>query len=206
MTQIPLQTFRTVFAIVSGLFICGAAVAQQQDEAHIAIDNPAELNKDEANQIYRSLARRMARGYAAARLDEILNYQSWALFNDAPYISATHGQRFVNSYANRMAFNYGTLKEGEVLPMGSVLAKDSITVTDEGNTHPGAMFVMEKLAPGTSPETADWRYVMVLPDGSLFGDTTGFRANAVAYCHECHEQVAERDYTFYVPEEYRIKE
>jgi len=179
-----------------------AASAAEGEDAHIAIENPAELSKEEANAHYRGLSRRMARGYAAAQLDLIRNYQSWPLFNDAPYISATHGQRFVNSYANRMAHNYGTLEEGEELPMGSVLAKDSMTVTDEGRIHPGAMFVMEKLAKGTSPDTADWRYIMVLPDGSLFGDTMGSRADAVAYCHTCHELVAERDYTFFVPEEY----
>ncbi|NOC85355.1 cytochrome P460 family protein [Ruegeria sp. HKCCD6428] len=190
------------FAIVSGL---GLAFADGQD-AHIAIENPAELSKQEALEHYRSLNRRMARGYAVAQLDLILNYQSWPLFNDAPYISATHGQRYVNSYANRMAHNYATLQEGEELPMGSVLAKDSMTVTDEGHVHPGAMFVMEKLAEDASPDTADWRYIMVLPDGSVFGDTMGDRAGAVAYCHVCHEQVADRDYTFYVPEEYRTRD
>ncbi len=189
------------------LLLVGASVlfAQTTDEdAHLAIENPAELTKDEARGHYKSLARRMARGYAAAQMDLIRNYQNWPLFSDAPYISATHGQRFVNSYANRMAHNYGTLQEGEVLPVGSVLAKDSMTVTDEGNVHPGALFVMEKLPTGTNPDTADWRYIMVMPDGSLFGDTMGNRADAVAYCHVCHEAVADRDYTFYVPEEFQI--
>ncbi|EEE36866.1 hypothetical protein RKLH11_700 [Rhodobacteraceae bacterium KLH11] len=185
--------------------VAGHTQTTDQD-AHLAIENPADLTKDDALKYYKSLSGRMARGYAAAQLDVIRNYQNWPLFNDAPYISATHGQRYVNSYANRVASNYGTLQEGEVLPAGSVLAKDSMTVTDEGNTHPGAMFVMEKLPAGTSPETADWRYIMVMPDGSLFGDTMGFRAPAVAYCHVCHEAVAERDYTFYVPEEYRLAE
>ena len=190
--------------LVAGVSVSTAQTTDQ--DAHLAIENPADLSKDEAQKHYRSLTRRMARGYAAAQLDLIRNYQNWPLFNDAPYISATHGQRFVNSYANRMAHNYGTMQEGEMLPVGSVLAKDSMTVTDEGNIHPGAMFVMEKLPEGASPETADWRYIMVLPDGSLFGDTMGNRAAAVAYCHDCHEAVADRDYTFYVPEEYRIAE
>lgn len=191
------------------LLTVGASVlfAQTTDEdAHLAIENPAELTKDEARGHYKSLARRMARGYAAAQMDLIRNYQNWPLFNDAPYISATHGQRFVNSYANRMAHNYATLQEGEVLPVGSVLAKDSMTVTDEGNVHPGALFVMEKLPAGTNPDTADWRYIMVMPDGSLFGDTMGNRADAVAYCHVCHEAVADRDYTFYVPDEFQISD
>ncbi len=198
--------FQTVLIISASLLIFVGQTQADEQDAHIAIENPAELSKDEANAVYKSLAKRMARGYAAAQLDLLRNYQSWPLFNDAPYISATHGQRFVNSYANRMAHNYGTLQEGEVLPVGSVLAKDSMTVTDEGKVFPGAMFVMEKLAPGTDPDMADWRYIMVLPDGSLFGDTMGFRAKAVAYCHDCHEQVAERDYTFYVPEEYQTGE
>jgi hypothetical protein len=194
---------KTTIAFALLLAFTSTAMADEQD-AHLAIENPAELSKEEAEAFYRSLTRRMARGYAAARMDLIRNYQNWPLFNDAPYISATHGQRYVNSYANRMAHNYGTLLEGEALPMGSVLAKDSMTVTDEGNVHPGAMFVMEKLPEGTSPDTADWRYIMVLPDGSVFGDTTGDRSAAVAYCHDCHEQVADRDYTFFVPEEYRV--
>ena len=195
---------------IAGAVFCALAsgtLAENSDQdAHLAIENPAALSKDEARVHYRALTRRMARGYAAAQLDILINYQSWPLFNDAPYISATHGQRYVNSYANRMAHNYATLAEGEVLPVGSVLGKDSMTVTDEGNVHPGALFVMEKLAAGTSPETADWRYIMVMPDGSLFGDTMGFRAGAVAYCHDCHAAVADRDYTFYVPEDYIAEE
>ncbi|WP_170383838.1 cytochrome P460 family protein [Ruegeria atlantica] len=202
-----LRLTRLISIYLAALAFSGAlapyAAAQSTDEdAHIAIENPADLSKEEASRIYKSLQKRMARGYDAAQLDLLMNYQNWPLFNDAPYISATHGQRYVNSYANRMAHNYGTLQEGEKLPVGSVLAKDSVTVTDEGNIHPGALFVMEKLPEGTSPDTADWRYIMVLPDGSMFGDTTGFRASAVAYCHDCHEAVADRDYTFFVPEDY----
>lgn len=200
------ELFSTSLAAVflAGLVAHGAGAQSSGEDAHLAIENPAELSKEEALRIYESLQRRMERGYAAAQLDQLLNYQAWPLFNDAPYISATHGQRYVNSYANRMAHNYGTLAEGEKLPMGSVLAKDSVTVTDEGNVHPGALFVMEKLAEGANPDTADWRYIMVMPDGSLFGDTMGARAAAVAYCHDCHEAVADRDYTFFVPEDYAV--
>lgn len=175
-------------------------------ESHIAIPNPAGLSKAEAVRIYHEIRSRMAGGYALSQLKIIEDYQQWQIFNVAPYVSATHGQRYVNSYANETAKDYGTLKEGETLPAGSVLAKDSITVTDDGRVFPGAMFIMEKLAAGTSPETADWRYVMVIPDGSLHGDTVGERPELVTYCHECHLNVKDRDYTFYVPEDYRTYE
>ena len=190
----------------AGLAAATAPAARAQSanhESHIAIPNPAGLSKAEAVRIYRDNRDRMADGYALSRLKIIEDYQAWQIFNVAPYVSATHGQRYVNSYANETAKDYGTLKDGETLPPGSVLAKDSITVTDDGRVFPGAMFIMEKLTAGTSPETADWRYVMVIPDGSLHGDTTGDRPELVTYCHECHVTVKDRDYTFYVPEDYR---
>ena len=179
--------------------------AQEDAEtAHIAVENPAELSKDEANKVYDSLRQTLAERYAPAKMKLIENYQSWKRYNSAPYLSATHGQRFVNSYANEVGSDYGRLDPGETYPVGTVFAKDTITVTDEGKNFPGAMFVMEKLAAGKNPETADWRYVMVIPDGSIFGDTIGDEPELVDYCHACHEARAEDDYVFYVPEEYRI--
>ena len=180
-------------------------LAQSREiDSHIAIENPASLSNNEANQIYDRLKESMADSYALSRLAIVEDYQSWKLFSDAPYMSATHGQRYVNSYANEIARNYDSLQIGETLPVGSVLAKDSITILDDKSVYAGALFIMEKLPEGQSPATADWRYVMVIPDGSLFGDTHGERSELMAYCHECHLSVAERDHTFFVPEEYRV--
>lgn len=185
------------------LAFAGAYAQVPIPDSHIAIEDPAELSKDEARKIYGGLKAHMATNYTLSQLPEIKGYQSWPLYNDAPYMSATHGQRYVNSYANAKATNYGNLGKGMRLPVGSVLAKDSITITNGGKIFTGALFGMEKLPEGTSPETADWRYFMVFPDGSLFGDTTGDNPQLVSYCHECHLTVADRDYTFFVPEEFR---
>lgn len=201
---------KLIFLLSGSLAVSGivaSAIAQnERDDSHIAIENPAELSKDEARKIYSDLRNRMASLYAMSDMAEIKNYQSWKLFNDAPFISATHGQRYVNNYANAIAVNYAILKEGEKLPVGSVLAKDSITVTGDGRVFPGAMFGMEKLPEGTSPRTADWRYFMVIPDGSIYGDSTGDNPDLMIYCHECHLAVEDRDFTFFVPEEYRVPE
>jgi hypothetical protein len=206
MTKVGINAFLFIGAIVlvTGLGTLFAAAQSNAQSAHIAIDDPASLSKDEAQRIYNDLMDRMDKGYASSGLEIISGYQDWPKFNDAPYVSTTHGQRFVNNYANTLALGYGTMKEGEKLPVGSVLAKDSMTVTQEDHIFPGALFVMEKLPAGQSPATADWRYVMILPDGSIFGDTIGDRRKSVAYCHGCHQAVADRDYTFYVPEKYRV--
>lgn len=192
------------FGGLLGLAALGATALAQSDrhDSHIAIDNPADLTNEEGRRIYADLKDRMAASYAMSDMPEIGSYQTWPILNVAPYVSATHGQRYVNNYVNQAAAGYATLKPGERLPAGSVLVKDSITVTDDGRIFPGALFGMEKLAAGASPETADWRYFMVIPDGSIFGDTLGDNPDLMTYCHDCHLAVADRDYTFFIPEEY----
>ncbi|MEM7302073.1 MAG: cytochrome P460 family protein [Pseudomonadota bacterium] len=185
------------------------AIAQDADKeptgSHLAIEDPAKLSGDELNSVYEQLKERMASGYAISGKQEIRNYQRWQIFNSQPYLSATHGRRYINSYANRLGRDYGEVGEGESYPEGSIFAKDSITVTKEGKVFPGALFVMEKLKPGTSETTADWRYFMINPDGSMSGDTLGDDPEEVQYCHECHEGVADSDYVFFVPKKYRLK-
>ncbi len=180
--------------------------AQENPGVHLAIKNPAVMDTAEINSVYQQLKMRMASGYGLAKLPILKNYQSWRKYNSEPYLSATHGQRYVNNYANGLVTNYGKLKKGETYPVGSVFAKDTITVTSTRKVFPGAMFIMEKLEPGSSPETRDWRYVMLLPDGSIFGDTKGDAAADVEYCAACHIQKSREDYVFFVPEKFRVAE
>ncbi|NKB51235.1 MAG: hypothetical protein GKR97_03250 [Rhizobiaceae bacterium] len=181
------------------------AIAQEDAEtAHIAVKNPADLSHQEANKIYDSLKAVLDERYSISNMQLISGYQNWKRYNSAPYLSATHGQRFVNNYANELGRDYGKLKNGQTYPPGTIFAKDTITVTSEGKTFPGAMFVMEKLEAGRNPKTADWRYVMVIPDGTVFGDTIGEEPELVDYCHTCHVGRASRDYVFYVPKDYRL--
>jgi hypothetical protein len=199
----------TRLALLLGMMIATTHVhhsAAQEDgeEAHLAVNNPAALAPAEANVIYDKLRQRLAVGYAAAGLAAVGDYQSWKRYNTSPYLSATHGQRYVNNYANAATGDYGNLKTGQRYPAGSVLAKDSITVTTTGKVFPGALFVMEKLEPGTNTATADWRYVMIIADGSIYGDTIGEEPELVGYCHACHQAKADDDFVFYIPEDYRI--
>ncbi len=197
--------FRPIGVALIALSASTGSLAQEDAEtAHIAVENPADLSHEQTNRIYDGLKELLVQRYAPAKMELIDGYQAWKRYNSAPYLSATHGQRFVNNYANQLGAGYGRLERGETYPPGTVFAKDTITVTDQGKTFPGAMFVMEKLAKGTNPQTADWRYVMVIPDGSVFGDTTGDEPELVEYCHTCHEAKADDGYVFYVPKQYRV--
>jgi len=187
------------FGIVSTAHSQDAA----QPKRHFKIQKPAQLDAAEALTIYDNVADRMAKGYSLSGDATAKTYRTWQLHNTAPYQSATHGNRYVNNYVNPMGKAYGRLKKGERLPAGSIIAKDSLTVTSKRDVFAGALFIMERLPTGQSPKTGDWRYKMIMPDGSLFGDTRGEGADKVAFCHDCHVAAADDDYLFFMPQGYK---
>jgi hypothetical protein len=168
---------------------------------HFRVENPARLDGARAAAIYERIRADMVAGYRLSGIAAAEDYVRWRRFNRVPYLSATHGDHYINNYANGLARDYGAAASQ---PEGALFAKDSFTVTRDGDVHSGPLVLMEKMAPGFSPDTADWRYVMIMPDGSLFGETGGLEAAEVAYCHECHATApAEHDHLFFVPQEFR---
>lgn len=173
---------------------------------HLSIERPRVVSDAEALSIYQNVRERMHASYLHAELPAIAGLCEWPLYNRVPYLSATHGQRYVNNYANALARAYGRYEQAGPMPVGAVLAKDSFTVTRRGEVFAGALFVMEKMPAGFNPESHDWRYTMVMPDGSLFGTTKGDGSERVAFCISCHEAVTERHHQmFFVPPEYRVE-
>ncbi len=197
-----------VRSIVMFVVLClaGSAVAQDRNDAllrpkaHIAIKDPKKISATEAEQIYRSLIGELSDMYALSQDPSAKKYLNWRRYNTGPYLSATHGNRYVNNYANAKANDYGA---SQPVPVGAIFAKDSFTVTKEGKLYGGALFLMEKLPAGVSRQTADWRYWMILPDGSVLGDSEDDSARAMEFCHTCHKIVARKDYLYFVPKAYR---
>jgi hypothetical protein len=179
------------------------AIAQELvgPDGHLAIDDPAELQNAEAEKIYKSLIAIMSRGYALSDDNTAKTYSKWKRFNKTPYLSSGHGNRYLTNYGNKTAKNYLSIKDGDEMPFGSIVVKDSFTATSDGDVFPGALFIMEKLSEEAHPDTADWRYAMVMPDGSIFGDTTGENPRRMDYCHTCHIGAADTDYLFLLPED-----
>lgn len=187
-----------------------AAMAQSSDfarpEKHFSVDRPANLTSADAIVIYEKVRDRMVAGYRLSDDPTAGSFVEWRRYNSTPYRSATHGQRFVNNYGNMIAKTYGRYEEADPIPVGSILAKDSFAVTQRGDVFTGPLFLMEKMPVGFRPEAHDWRYTMIMPDGSLFGTTNGEGSERVAFCITCHEAAGEnRQQLFFVPDEYRVE-
>ena len=173
---------------------------------HSRVTDPATLSGPEAQAIYDELTPGMEAVLSMSPLDIATMYRSWQRFNTAPYRSATHGQRFVNNYANAKADAYGLYEDAGVLPAGSVLVKDSFTVTEDGVVEAGPLFIMEKMDDGFNYVSGNWRYTLVLADGTVYGQTLGDGAKRVEYCITCHlaAHVQGDDHIFFVPEAFRL--
>ncbi len=146
----------------------------------------------------------MAVAYAKSGDANARAYNSWTIYSMAPYTSATHGNRYVNNFANPAGAEYGKFEKGARLPIGSVLVKDSFVVNARGEVVFGVLSLMEKMGAGFNPEFGDWRYTMILPDGTVAGTTGGAGSENVAFCAGCHVAVDESQGSLYfLPQQYR---
>jgi len=202
-----------VFAVpIDGGANLRAALAQDSEPEeskptrHFKVDRPADLSHAAALTVYLRILDEMVSGYRMSGLSGAADYRSWRRYNKTPYRSATHGERYVNNYGNVAGKSYGEFEEAGTMRVGAVLAKDSFAVTNRGDVFLGPLFLMEKMAPGFNAETRDWRYSMIMPDGSLFGVTGGEGSKSVGFCATCHRAAGdENDHLFFVPQEHRAK-
>ena len=75
-----------------------------------------------------------------------------------------------------------------------------------GSTPLGPLFIMEKMEAGFNSDSDDWRYTMILPNGSIFGTTGGNNSSKVGFCVDCHQSVTpDQDHAMLVPDEFRVK-
>jgi hypothetical protein len=204
----PSPTKPSLWLLISAALIVQSSAAHSQSasspEEHFSVDMPKKLSPLEAEALYGQVVEDMIDAYALSRDPSAETYRRWQRFNEAPYPSATHGSRYVNNYGNRTAQSYGAAEVGDALPEGAVLAKDSFAVTSDGDVFPGPLFLMEKMAPGFDPEARDWRYSMIMPDGSFFGMTGGDNDARVRFCITCHKTAGdENDHLFFVPDDFR---
>ena len=84
--------------------------------------------------------------------------------------------------------------------------KDSFTVTGDGKTAVGPMFLMKKMPAGFNKASRDWKYTMIMPDGRVFGASGGKNAAAMKFWYECQNGVApDQDTVMLLPEKFRVK-
>lgn len=173
---------------------------------HPAIARPADLSPERAEEIYQAIRGRLRDQYARSGDPLFSAYQDWKRFTRLPYRAGSHGERFVHHYANEKAEKYRNYEKAGPLPAGSIVIKDSFTVTERGQVMHGPLFMMEKMPIGFPSAAGTWRFMMLRGDGSVVGLTGGKNAKAVRFCAGCHAKAgAEQDFLYFMPDEARLK-
>lgn len=206
--SIYLLGMAALLIVAAALVRFDADPTQAQEKSrltHPAIAEPATLSGARAEALYTAIRGQMRDVYLTSGDPVMLGYQNWARYNRHPYRSPNHGERFVNHYGNGLAAAYGKFEAGGPLPEGSIVIKDSFTVTKSGAVMTGPMFMMEKMPPGFPSDAGSWRFVMLDGDGNLVGMTGGDGAEKVRFCGTCHRNAgAEQDYLYFLPDDARV--
>lgn len=177
--------------------------------AHAACTAPAagsDLTADQAQAVYDCLKDDLQAGYNKGKkrwvsADTVKDYPGWTRASAFPAAPGFHGGRFLVTYVNSIgADEYLKYKPENVnIPAGTLIAKESFSVNDDGKVSKGPLFLMEKVAVGKSPKTMDWYYTMVAPNGAPQA------VNVFSACSECHmENYGEQGGLGYPVEDARI--
>ncbi|MBC7157444.1 MAG: hypothetical protein H5U20_08025, partial [Rhodobacteraceae bacterium] len=135
------------------------------------------------------------------------DFATWTNFAATPYVSFTHGERFANNHVNAIgAEAYGKFEDIDSFPVGGVIAKPTFSIWPDGQAYLETLFVMEKVAAGTSPDTNDWIYTSVGADGAVLMQTGGAVDGTVEGCAACHMAMGgEHEDLAFIPPEYRAE-
>jgi hypothetical protein len=131
-----------------------------------------------------------------APLDVGADHASWTKLSTQPFLSKTHGGRFVEVYANDVALE-AFKTDDAAFPVGSIVVKTSWETKDGKQTQTaGPIFVMEKRPAGFDPDNEDWWFGLhwesVPPEWQkrMGGETQVYWRSPSAkakYCGDCHQ-------------------
>ena len=74
-----------------------------------------------------------------------------------------------------------------------------------GKVNYGPLFIMEKMKKGFNYVSGDWRYIMIMPDGSFMDETNGVDSKRVKYCIGCHLAKEKFYRLYFLTKEFRTK-
>ncbi len=170
------------------------------EDCPIDVESSFDLTDQQIVEIYACMEDKLAESYGKQDHEVGSTYRDWAITATQGAVPGPHGKRILFSFVNDIgAEQYLKFEEeGVVMPVGSVIAKESITISKKKKAaRVGPLLIMTKLEKGASPDTADWLYSGVQPSGKPLKVSQKF-------CHDCHAPYEDQDYLGYPVEEFRI--
>ena len=189
---------KKIFAVaaLSATLLSSSAVWAADCTTEVAKD---DLSQDQIQALYDCLKSELRAGYASKDGALTKEYQEWKAVSKSPAAPGTHGKRFLITYANDAAFDEYVKYSDErgPMPVGSILAKESFSLSKKGKARKGPLFFMTKLAAGEAAKFGDWLYGAFKPNGKVMKVKQSF-------CHGCHKAFEDQDSLGYPDEDVRF--
>lgn len=181
----------TGMSVLSGAAQADTCIAPQSDAW--------ELGPKQIAMVYDCIAEKMQAAYAQSGHPVASAYRGWTVASTRPAVAGPHGDRLLQTFANAEAAEtyLAFAEEGVNMPAGAILAKESIALDASGTARVGPLFLMTKLDHGGAPDSDDWFYEVVRPDGKVMQISQ-------AFCHDCHSVWEGQDSLAYPLEEVRV--
>lgn len=192
------RTLLAATAVFSASMMATAASA----ECKVESADPFDLDEAGVVALYDCIKDKLAEGYAKGGDETGTNFRSWTVTSTRPAVAGAHSNRFLQTFANDIAAEQYLkfAEEGFVMPVGSILAKESFGISKKKLTgRSGPLFTMVKLEAGGAPEYGDWLYGGIQPNGKPLKIKQSF-------CHNCHAGWEEQDFLAYPLEEVRVSQ
>ncbi|AWZ22565.1 hypothetical protein RTM1035_12608 [Roseovarius sp. TM1035] len=191
---------RQLFAAATVIASLSVAQTAHAADCAVAVEDPFALEAAAIEEIYSCIKDEMVASYTKEGDAVAGAYRDWTVTSSRPAVAGAHGNRLLYTFANDIAaeqyLKYAD--DGVIMPVGSVLAKESITISAKKKAAvTGPLFIMTKGEAGSAPETADWVYAGIQPDGKPMKFKQSF-------CHDCHVAWEAQDMMAYPLEEVRL--
>lgn len=210
MKSITAYATSLALALTAGLVVLGGGTQSDvRAETVCKTDTPVdELSAEQSKELYACAIDGLVAGWQKGGHPIATEYRNWAPASSYASAVGTHGNRMLFTFANDVAQEQYLKFEDEnvVMPVGSILAKESFNTHTKGDkigqVRSGPLFLMEKVAKGTFDETANWKYTLITPAGAAWLESGVTDAAKVQkFCHECHANTLEFQDGMYYPDE-----
>lgn len=185
---------------LAAAFSMAFATSAHAADCTVDVEDPFDLEGAQIEEIYACIAAKMLEGYTKGDDPVAAEFRTWTATATRPAVAGPHGERLLNTFANDIAAEQYLKfeEEGVVMPVGSILAKESIKINAKKKIAVvGPLFIMTKGEAGAAPDANDWIYSAVRPNGKPMKIKQSF-------CHDCHSAYDEQDSLGYPLEEVRV--
>ncbi len=181
---------KSKYGVAAGAVIALLGLAAPAAADECTFEKKADdFEQADIERLYNCLKDKMAEGYADKGHEVGSTYRTWQATATGPAAPGPHGSRFLFTFANDVAYEQYVKYEDEggfSMPVGSILAKESFSLSKKNKPRRGPLFIMTKVAEGEADEFDNWVYDAVQPNGKTMKIKQSF-------CHDCHVAFEDQD-------------